>query len=133
MEDINDGGFIYYLKNLFINYFKKFENYLFLGLLTITFGLLWSRDGIPIAVKVFIIMANGFLIASLLTQFVLAIREKDFRRNKLLLLLFLITGLSSIIFFLWGYKSLNWSFYSGLIFMVPIIITQVCFKIRNWF
>lgn len=128
-----DRGFINYLKQILTNYFTKFENYLFLGLLIITFGLLWNRDGISMAFKVFIIMANGFFITSLLIQLFIPIREKYFRRNKLLLWLLLITGLTSIIIFYWGFNSLYWSIYAGLIFMVPILIIRVNFKIKNWF
>lgn len=128
-ENTNYGQ---YLKSTLTDFFSQSTNYIYLGLFILAFGLYWNKDGLGTTLRIFIVMTNGFTVTFLLTELMMTLMYRELKRNKYITLILTIAVLTTINLIFFDSKTIYWSFVTGLIFIVPIIVYFVVTKIKSW-
>jgi hypothetical protein len=121
-----------YLKAGLIDFFSQTTNYIYVGLIILAFGLYWNKDGLGTTLRLFTIMANGFMVTFLLTEILMTLMYKEFKRNRYITYVGTIGTLTVINIIYFDNKALYWSFVTGLIFLVPVIVGLTFNKIKFW-
>jgi hypothetical protein len=131
MKVTENNNYGQYLKFRLTDFFSQLTNYIYLGLIILAFGLYWNKDGLGTTLRVFAIMTNGFTVTFLLTEVVVTLMYREFKRNKYITLILTIGCLTTTNLIFFDNKAIYWSFMTGLIFMVPVIIYLIVNKIRS--
>lgn len=131
MKVTENNNYGQYLKAKFIDFFSQTTNYIYVGLIILALGLYWKNDGLMTTLRIFTIMANGFTVTFLLTEAIMTLMYKEFKRNKYITFILTIGTLTTINFIYFDNKAIYWSFATGLIFMVPVLIFIFVNKIRS--
>ncbi len=118
-----------YLKDGFALFFSQTTNYIYVGLIILAFGLCWNKDGLGVTFKIFIILTNGLMVASFLTELLMTLIYKVVRRNKYITCILVIGSLTIVNIFSFDDNALYWSFATGVIFFVPILIFLLVKKV----
>lgn len=128
-EDNNYGQFV---KSRLIDFFSQPANYIYVGLIALAFGLYWQSEGFTTTLEIFIVLVNGFTVTFLLTEILTTLLYKEFKKNRFITYLLTIGTLTTINLIYFDNKALYWSFATGLMFMVPVIVVLIVTKIRFW-
>jgi hypothetical protein len=128
-EDNNYGQF---LKSRLSHFCSQRGNYIYVGLVALAFGLYWRSEGLTTTLKIFVVLVNGFTVTCLLTEILTTLLYKEIKRNRIITYLLTIGTLTSINLIYLDNKALYWSFATGLIFMVPVIVALIVTKISFW-
>ena len=131
MKVTENNNYGQYLKSRLTDFFSQATNYIYLGLIILAFGLYWNKDGLETTLRTFTIMTTGFTVTFLLTEIIMTLMYREFKRNKYVTLILTIGILMTINLIFFDNKAIYWSFVTGLIFMVPVIIYLIVNKIRN--
>lgn len=132
MKVIENNNYGQYLKAGLIDFFSQTTNYVYFGLIVLALGLIWYRDGLWTTFKVFTVMTNGFTVTFLLTEGLMTLVYREFKRNRYITYILIIGALTTINTLCFDNKALYWSFAAGLLFMVPVMIALVFTKIKFW-
>lgn len=132
MKVTEDNNFGQFLKYRLSDFFSQGANYIYLGLLALAFGLYGRSEGLTTILKIFVVLVNGFTVTFLLAEILTTLLYKEFKRNIVITHLLIIVALTTINLVYFDNKALYWSFATGIIFMVPVIIAVTVTKIRFW-
>lgn len=121
-----------YLKTGFIDFFSQTTNYIYVVLIILAFGLYWKSEGFATTLKIFIVLVNGFTVTFMLIEILKILLYKEFKKNRFITYLLTIGILTTINLIYFDNKALYWSFATGLIFMVPVVVVLVVTKLRFW-
>lgn len=132
MKVTENNNYGQYLKARLGDFFSQTTNYIYVGLIILAFGLYWNKDGLGTTLRIFIVMTNGFTVTFLLTEAIMTLMYREFKRNKYITLILTIGVLTTINLIFFDSKTIYWSFVTGLIFMVPIVVYFLVTKIKSW-
>jgi|SRR5688572_25232488 len=132
MKVTDDNNYGQFLKSRLSDFFSQPANYIYVGLVALAFGLYWKSEGLAMTIKIFAVLVNGFTVTFLLTEIITTLLYKEFKRNRFLTYLLTIGTMTTINLIYFDNKALYWSFATGLIFMVPLIVALTVTKIRFW-
>ena len=132
MKVTENNNYGQYLKAGLIDFFSQTTNYIYVGLIILAFGLYWNKDGLGTTLRLFTIMANGFTVTFLLTEILMTLMYKEFKRNRYITYVGTIGTLTVINIIYFDNKALYWSFVTGLIFLVPVIVGLTFNKVKFW-
>ena len=132
MKVTEDSNYVQYLGNHIVNFFSEVTNYIYVGLVVTALGLYWYNHDLWTMLRVLTTMANGFTVTFLLTEMIMTLMYKEFKRNKYITYLLIITTFTTINIVYFDKGTLYWSFLVGLIFMIPVVVVITVNKIRFW-
>ena len=132
MKVTENNNYGQYLKAGLIDFFSQATNYIYVGLIILAFGLYWNKGGLGTTLRLFTIMANGFTVTFLLTEILMTLKHKEFKRNRYITYVGAIGTLTVINIIYFDNKALYWSFATGLIFFVPVVVGLTFNKIKFW-
>jgi len=132
MKVTENNNYGQYIKAGLVDFFSRTPNYIYLGLIILAFGLFWTKDGLGTTLRLFSIMTNGFIVTFLLTEILMTLMYKEFKRNRYITYIWTIGILTTINIIYLDNKALYWSFVTGLIFLVPVVVGLAFNKIKFW-
>lgn len=132
MKVTENNNYGQYLKAGVIDFFSQATNYIYAGLIILAFGLCWTREGLVTTLRLFTIMINGFNVTFLLIEIIMTLVYKEFKRNRYITYVWTIAALTTINSTCFDNKVLYWSFVTGFIVLIPVIVGLTFNKIKSW-
>jgi hypothetical protein len=132
MKITENENYRQYLKFRLIDFFSQKTNYIYGGLIILTFGFFWNRDGLSPTLRLFTTMTNGIIIALFLTEGLLTLMYKELRRNRYFTYTLTIGTLTTFNIIFYDIEYLFWSLVTCFVFFISIVTGLTFNKIKLW-
>jgi len=125
MRITNNGNYRDYLKDRLDDYSRHLNSYIYIGLVMTALGFYWYNYGLLMMLEFFTTIAAGLTITIFLTEGLMALLSKEFKRNKFITYSLLVIILTIVILLFFDIRVIYWSLAGGILFMIPLLILSV--------
>ncbi|MEQ8582012.1 MAG: hypothetical protein RIC30_03925 [Marinoscillum sp.] len=133
MKTINTGNYIEYLNDRAKKRLQDVSTYLYLGLILIAEAIFFYNGGWERATSISLLLTTGFMFVWMAIELIFVlIRNKTFNRNLWLTYILVGIVLIPLNYLVFDERQRYWSFVSGVIFLIPVLVSVVVSKIASW-
>ncbi|MFT7158326.1 MAG: putative membrane protein [Parvicella sp.] len=134
MKTINTGNYIEYLNDGAKKRLQDVSTYLYLGLILIAEAIFFYNGGWERATSISLLLTTGFMFVWMAVELIFVlIRNKTFNRNLWLTYILVGIVLIPLNYLVFDERQRYWSFVSGVIFLIQVLVSVVVSKIASWF
>ena len=130
----NTQNYFQFLKETIKAGCQDSSTYIYLGLIIIAEIVFFIEDGFRNSLIITLFLATGFLFLWIMVELIFVlIRNKTFNRNLWITYCLLALLLIPLNYLIFNENQRYWSFVSGILFLIPVIVSAVSSKISSWF
>lgn len=134
MKITNTENYFEYLNKGIKGRLQDLSTYMYLALIVIAELIFFFKGGLNNAINISLLLTTGFIFLWIAVELIFVlIRSKTFNRNLWLSYSLVALVLIPLNYLIFNGHQRYWSFVSGLIFLIPVIVSVVFSKIYSWF
>jgi hypothetical protein len=134
MKITNTENYFKFLKEGIKERLQDLSTYMYLVLFVIAELIFFFKDGWNNAINISLLLTTGIMFLWIAVELIFVlIRNKTFNRNIWLSYSLVALVLIPLNYLIFSEHQRYWSFVSGLLFLIPVIVSVVFSKIYSWF